>query len=114
LNTKKILVQQLLNLNTESSAAKLHWAYLTSKLEVADFFSEVVVAVKQTDYYYYHQIAPLFFKFGYEINTSIQYRRMNNHVEFLVKLRGAHQIIADATNQYIETFSPLNRGSEVT
>jgi hypothetical protein len=31
---------------------------------------------------------------------------MNNHVEFLVKLRDAHQIIADATNQYLESLAP--------
>ena len=31
---------------------------------------------------------------------------MNKHVEFLVKLRDAHQTIADATNQYIESLAP--------
>jgi hypothetical protein len=31
---------------------------------------------------------------------------MNKHVEFLVKLRDAHQTIADATNQYIDSLAP--------
>ena len=33
-------------------------------------------------------------------------KRMNQHVEFLVKLRDASQLIADAANQYIETLAP--------
>lgn len=31
---------------------------------------------------------------------------MNKQVEFLVKLRDASQMIADAANEYIETFAP--------
>ncbi len=39
---------------------------------------------------------------------------MNKHVEFLVKLRDAHQIIADATNQYIESLAPPETKLELT
>lgn len=39
---------------------------------------------------------------------------MNKHVEFLVKLRDAHQIIADATNQYIESLAPPEINLELT
>ena len=39
---------------------------------------------------------------------------MNKHVEFLVKLRDAHQIIADATNQYIESLAPPELNLEST
>ena len=31
---------------------------------------------------------------------------MNNHVEFLVKLRDSSQQLADAANQYIQTLAP--------
>jgi hypothetical protein len=39
---------------------------------------------------------------------------VNKHVEFLVKLRDAHQTIADATNQYIESLAPPEINSEST
>ncbi len=39
---------------------------------------------------------------------------MNRHVEFLVKLRDAHLIIADATNQYIESLAPPETKLELT
>ncbi len=38
---------------------------------------------------------------------------MNPHVEFLVKLRDASQIIADAANLYIETLAPPEVKAEI-
>jgi hypothetical protein len=39
---------------------------------------------------------------------------MDKQVEFLVKLRDASQMIADATNEYIETFAPPGVKTEKT